>query len=566
MGRRQDLSHPYSILARFNANPTPPRSTSEIAAWVDNLPTPPQPQIQCTGRTHSSNPLAPISANPQLLTYDTDRKSTVKRRATSPPPQDLVAHPKKIQSIDHSCRRSARLASLRSKAKIHASWMPDLWLISFQTSNQNKRNLPTPDQSHPQRSAMALDDDKFQAHSMTTRGRSTTTPVLPTLASGMVVPPLPPVTPARNSRSPVRPSTRSPSKKSSSPTKSAFSLTTSSGSRDITKKEQLAQMSPMITFDSISYIRDDSIPKSVLRLWMDYIAPAKDEKRIIPEEFKEMLKAEFDTPKKTKDKPSNGNYGPNLYDAQDLTAVWKSVAATFHRADKNRGNTAEPQWISDVVNRLFQTVTELSAYAKPDKRNIESLNISTVTITPTELCPTSLTDAFKPANKKIDQAFALDITKEEKHTLNARVDKYQVSCGASINQTHGWTAFKPMFANLEIKVDDRDPLIQMGAWVAAEYTKRELEGYPMDIPIPAMIIDGDEWAFHIAYSIQIPKKMRTQGGKSFEVQFVGPVKMGNTGEIQGIFKILHVLKAVVRWGLEVYEPEYFKKVLDKYKK
>ncbi|KAL8762710.1 MAG: hypothetical protein Q9184_001334 [Pyrenodesmia sp. 2 TL-2023] len=269
---------------------------------------------------------------------------------------------------------------------------------------------------------------------------------------------------------------------------------------------------------------------------------------------------------KTKDAPADESYSSHLYDDADMTKVWDCVTATFKRAEKNRGKTAEPQWTSDVVNRLFQTVTELSPFIIPGQRNIESLNISTVLIAPSELWPTSPTAAFKAANKKIDQAFALEISNDEQDTFDAGVAKYHVAGKPSINQTHGWTAFKPMFANLEIKIDDRDPLLNLGPWVAAEYTKRDREGYPMDIPVPAMVIDGDEWTFYIAYAVNIPKKERMKNGKSFKVKFIGPVKIGNTMEIQGIFRILHVLKAVVRWGLEVYKPQYFSKVLKKYKR
>lgn len=182
------------------------------------------------------------------------------------------------------------------------------------------------------------------------------------------------------------------------------------------------------------------------------------------------------------------------------------------------------------------------------------------------LCPTSPGNVFTDANKKIDYALALDITVDEERRLSTGGSRYRVPGPASINQTYGCTAFNPMFANFEVKVGEIDPLIQLGTWTAAEYEKRQLEGYPLHIPIPVIAIYGDQWKFWIAYSIKVPAKQRQQGGKPYRVQFAGPKDMGNTWSIEGVFRILHVLKALVRWGVDVYEPEYFMKVLGKYGK
>ena len=121
-----------------------------------------------------------------------------------------------------------------------------------------------------------------------------------------------------------------------------------------------------------------------------------------------------------------------------------------------------------------------------------------------------------------------------------------------------------MFANIEFKVDDRDPLIQLGGWIAAEYEKRSLEGYPMDIPVPAIVVYNDEWHLYIAYSMSIPQEQRQEGGKSYRVRFVGPVRMGHTSTVQGIFTILHFLKVIVHWAYSVYEPDYFDHLLARY--
>lgn len=172
-----------------------------------------------------------------------------------------------------------------------------------------------------------------------------------------------------------------------------------------------------------------------------------------------------------------------------------------------------------------------------------------------------MVNGFKDVNKKVDYVLALDLTHKEKLALQSDMTEYRVLGGASINQTQGWTAFKPMFQCTEVKVDAYDPMIQLGVWSSAEFEKRMQEGYAMDLPIPVIAIEGDHWNFWIAYSENIEAK---KGGKGYRVQLAGPVAMGDTTNAFGVFKILHTLKAIVRWGLEVYDPFFQTNVLARF--
>lgn len=96
-----------------------------------------------------------------------------------------------------------------------------------------------------------------------------------------------------------------------------------------------------------------------------------------------------------------------------------------------------------------------------------------------------------------------------------------------------------MFLHIEIKKDDRDPLIQLGTWIAAEYTKRHREGYPMEVPAIAIVVEKDVWTIWIAVTV-------LTNPRNFRVQFIGPSSIGDTTSAGGIFKILHVLKAVAK--------------------
>ena len=175
-----------------------------------------------------------------------------------------------------------------------------------------------------------------------------------------------------------------------------------------------------------------------------------------------------------------------------------------------------------------------------------------------------MVNTFRDGNKKVDYALALKLTSDEDLVLKSAVKKYRVPGGASINQTQShWTAFVPMFTPVEVKVDGSDPLIQLGIWVSAEVEKRYLEAYTFDLPFPAIAVSNHQWDFWIAYAEKLSVKQQ-QGGKSYRVRFLGPIDMGHTRNATGVFRILHVLKAIVRWGLEVYEPDFMENVFKRY--
>lgn len=82
----------------------------------------------------------------------------------------------------------------------------------------------------------------------------------------------------------------------------------------------------------------------------------------------------------------------------------------------------------------------------------------------------------------------------------------------SINQTVHWTSWVPMFVDCKVKIDQRDPLVQLGTWIAAHFEKCALEDYPTDVPVPAIAIYGDVWHLWIAYSTKLSAKEKQPGG------------------------------------------------------
>ncbi|KAL8919430.1 MAG: hypothetical protein Q9208_006808 [Pyrenodesmia sp. 3 TL-2023] len=347
--------------------------------------------------------------------------------------------------------------------------------------------------------------------------------------------------PAKSS-SKSRKKSRSPKKsRSRSPTKTESSF----GSKAISKKEQLAYFEPMVTFRGINAIKEDSVPKLVSTFWKDYIVPVKDEQ-------KSTLQDHLDTPMKTRTQVPESNHGRNLYNAQDAMAIHTLVTNIVQSAEENRGKSHEPHWVSTVVGPLITFLDTLpSMMTVQKKRRIKALNISSVSIQPRGLCPSSPEKLFGVLDRKIDQALAFDPSPDELMSLQRGGPKYRVEGEPSINQTYVF-AFMLMFSFFEVKI-------------AAEYEKRFREGYPMGLPIPAVAIYEDDWYLWIACAIIVPAAQRQKSGKAYRVQFMGPILIGSTYGHAGVYKIFHILKAVIMWGLKVYQPEYVEKVLAKYK-
>ncbi|KAI4090084.1 MAG: hypothetical protein LQ344_004955 [Seirophora lacunosa] len=545
-----------------NTTSTPPPSSSNITAWVEQLPTPPQAYV----RLATSRQLVPISANPRRPQPDHGPKALaakkcLKRRARSPLPQDRSSKRKAVAAPESTPiqRRSARLVSLQAK------------MTQRKGSDQRDDEARKPPIGNGEQEQ---GEESLTRHAMDTRGRTLalrgfpSTPNHPTVASLFNDAPVhffPPATTSRKSSSPgksaIQSSSKSPSKsRTGSPSKSG----SAASSKEVFKKEQLTQMSPSVRFGDISLIKDARVPTQVKEFWINYMMLAVHELKVVPKELKSRLEDMYNTPMKTQGPVNEFFYAAGLYSAADLPLVLDTVRSVVKAAHAQR-NSHEPQWVSKIVTPIMSRLQTLSSSVSAKGRGIEDLNISSVQIAPPELFPTSLVDGFKDANKKADYALALALTDEEERILSSAVTKYLVSGGTSINQTRDWTSAKPMFESTEVKVDARDSWIQIAVWICAELEKRRLERYELDLPIPAIAIENDHWSFSIAHAIKISPTEQTPGGKPYRVQFFGPVEIGSTKDAAGVFKILHVLKAIVRWGLEVYEPQFMKHVFARYK-
>jgi hypothetical protein len=108
-------------------------------------------------------------------------------------------------------------------------------------------------------------------------------------------------------------------------------------------------------------------------------------------------------------------------------------------------------------------------------------------------------DTFGKLNKKIDYALSFQLPINDIKVLQKA--SYNSPGFPSIGQTATFTNFTPLFLNIEVKnhVPYSNPRVRLGVWIAAEFWKREIEGYDRSIPVLAIAVTGDDWQIYIAY-------------------------------------------------------------------
>ena len=163
----------------------------------------------------------------------------------------------------------------------------------------------------------------------------------------------------------------------------------------------------------------------------------------------------------------------------------------------------------------------------------------------------------------IDVVLGISVTSSEKDTLIKAEYRDTMSGINPINSEFG--IFNPFFAQLEVKVPhtDRAPGVQIGTWAAAEFSKRELEEYWLDIPIVSISIIGDQWELYIAYPEGFGEDV-PEDQEYGPCVLMGPVDIGNTLGTPGIFGILHFLCQCADWGLKEYRERFDAEIPTKY--
>ncbi|KAL9014008.1 MAG: hypothetical protein Q9173_001333 [Seirophora scorigena] len=535
-------------------DPQTPEVNDRITHWVNSLFTPPLPlhpspssRESAHGRVLRSSNRPPLATIPAPNPHPVSRK---RKRSPMPPSSKPTQRNgkeaqlgKMTESEEGMAMQSGPATRSRTSAPKHQP--------SLSASNRPTRSdAGDPHKQNPatyQTSAAALDQ-----------------------LSDMRIGPIPqPVSPRKKSQSPTR--AASPSKESS-----IDESQNSKNPRTVTKKESLVLMNPPVRFVPFATITEPGrgLPPLAQRLWMHYLRPACSlAASCIPDTLKvgetppvyrgtpsgrqpQIAPNAFCTPVRHRSQPPLGTPSePFAYHPADHEMIGGVVFDIHRMAEKWRNRCHEDYWIEIVVAPLVHLVRKLTNFhVDGDKKQAPRLvviNLKTTEIKPTSLISTSDADLFKALNKKIDLAIGLDLLQSQQEELEERQYSLQPNY-PSINQVQSYFHLTPMFVNIEVKKKHqaRDPLIQLGAWVAAEFNKRRAEEWPMDMPVVAIAIDQDEWTMYIVH--HVPK----DDGR-FNLRFLGPKPVGTTSEIEGIFRILYILCTLAKWGEEVYRGWFY---------
>ncbi|MCJ1426986.1 hypothetical protein MMC29_004889 [Sticta canariensis] len=284
-----------------------------------------------------------------------------------------------------------------------------------------------------------------------------------------------------------------------------------------------------------------------------------------------------------------GAHLPIPLTSKDLMRIEVTLEDAFEKAERWRTTTTEPHWISVVVGPILHLIENLSAFRGKDmnsNENITVMDITPIEISPTHLCPYSSTSIYRDLDKRIDYAIGLypsdsTLKKLEKATYNT-VTK-------SVNQTSTFCSFIPMFVNVEVKKRHvaTDPAIQLGAWIAAEFRKRLIEGWTdmgfedmqknslsLGSPVFAIEIEADNWLLYVVIAqLEPPKshKLSKQVTKEdagvnateqdFEMFFFGPMMLGNTYSMDDMKRLVENLCDISLWGQTEFKKWWEKTVV-----
>ncbi|KAL9595268.1 MAG: hypothetical protein Q9219_006544 [cf. Caloplaca sp. 3 TL-2023] len=104
------------------------------------------------------------------------------------------------------------------------------------------------------------------------------------------------------------------------------------------------------------------------------------------------------------------------------------------------------------------------------------------------------------ASRMIDISLGLKLDASQTSVIN-KAWRTRRDNEHSLNQSLSYVRVHPLFLDIELKKQRqvRDPLVQLGIWMAACYEKRKLHGWDVSIPMPGLVIDGSEWKLYIGY-------------------------------------------------------------------
>jgi hypothetical protein len=230
---------------------------------------------------------------------------------------------------------------------------------------------------------------------------------------------------------------------------------------------------------------------------------------------------------------------------EDDTMARRLLDFAISQADECRqGTHPEAQWIAKVVLQIlsiFEHTTRGRASSREADDRIGVFDIRTTEIM-SEYVPISNKDSLRDLDKKIDVALGLCLGRQTKKLLQSRV--------TSINQASTFVNYNPLFLNIEVKrsYGNDDPLVQLGAWIAAEFNKRWAEEWDMSMPSLALEVDGDNWRLYAVAA----REFEVDGQMDFELVMTKLLKLGTTEDGRDVDRLFSNLGMIVEWARTEY--------------
>ncbi|KAL9639767.1 MAG: hypothetical protein Q9204_000967 [Flavoplaca sp. TL-2023a] len=290
---------------------------------------------------------------------------------------------------------------------------------------------------------------------------------------------------------------------------------------------------------------------------------------VIPSTLEAIYESEAATPRKTRDIPLRHEYLPNnemFYPPGDLVHMKRRVDRVLSQAAWNHMKKVhEGQWgalahsLSEELALwpVGQTVTILNT----ERCSINPVELHTVMPNGKPLLDTE-SGSMKSESSKAGKCIAEDWQAEEDPTVSKMVDWcFGLQLGwedeniinrafstvrpnmRSLNQSLSFIDMVPLFVDIEIKKTNpgRDPEVQLAIWKCAALKKiREME-WDTSMPMPGIVIEGHNWFYYIFVEINT------------DLIMIGPIAMGSTSTLVGIWTIVYRLNVLMEWGTTTYK-------------
>ncbi|KAF2003187.1 hypothetical protein P154DRAFT_520149 [Amniculicola lignicola CBS 123094] len=224
-----------------------------------------------------------------------------------------------------------------------------------------------------------------------------------------------------------------------------------------------------------------------------------------------------------------------------LQYTWKKVKRIFQRARTCKEcGCDENTWSHDIIRPLVKLALRLSTQGELRIQSVQSQAID-----PPYL---SVDKVFK---KRLDRKADFTLLYTHEHPpFEGLYDRMRPYISSVSHMSDTFTKMRALFAGIEAKAADGDKLeaeYQISIWMAASLRKKAELAMLVGLPLtdstlliePAFVVVGHEWYFYLAC---------LQPGGTGTVHILAHESC-STSSIDGIFRLLKVLRNVVEYGV-----------------